>query len=56
MQMLCRDHQLVRQVIPANTQVASTSASKSEQSSVEIATLQQEDPNLQPILAYLEKK
>ena len=37
-------------------QVASISASTNEQSSDEIATLQHEDPNLQPILAYLEKK
>ena len=38
------------------TQVASISASESEQSSIEIATLQRKDPNLYPILAYLEKK
>ena len=39
------------------TEVANISASSTnEQSTTEIATLQHGDPNLQPILAYLEKE
>ena len=44
------DHHYDREV--ANISASSTN----EQSTTEVATLQHGDPNLQPILAYLEKK
>lgn len=53
MLMLYPDHLWRRQLIKCYERVAS---STSEKSSTEIAMLQCGDPNLHPILAYLEKK